>query len=664
MSKKESKETIKKPVIILGLAFIALGCTLGIASFSWFASPKTSSSVDGMVGEATGSYFEEGDGTAEHPYGIINAQQLYYFTWLQDMGYFNKEVEAEDGTKSISTTYFKLMGDIDASGKILPPCGTETYPFLGNFDANGYTISNLTISNTIESGYITSYPTRLDSVGSLTSSSTSETGVEQFNSQKAIVGFFGIIGQYNSVPSAAYDSSVNQVTNLYLDNLTIKTKKSNLLVGIFAGYANGQIENCGVHYATMNINGASSTLDSFTKLSEYTLVGSYNKDKFSWDSSGTGSGSDTGYGTSANIKSLHLSLINNGLKDSTGEIGQIPSKTVLPFRYTNTTLIKGTGSSKSIDAVKNYGSKTINVNPSEYSTYQASTKGNNLGYYSGVVETLEQSLDYNVDDFGIQSGTAWNPTNANLTTPPDSVLTYLKSNGTHLMRFTSGNNSQYVRDLDYAFVENACVGTWTGDLIIPANGVWVAPKENGKFRFVFYNPGYSSGTTAGVYYVLLKRTTAGDYSSAFDGYNSMGTTLTYYCKYGYFETSASTQYEYFIGYNTYGANSPWIAYMDIGTDAGDGEEPSTERSFDTTFDFVTKENGVLTKITDTGYTKSNVFFEVDATTGDKVFAWRRATANDTITVLYYESSTTALVTAQGTGSNSKAKDANCEEAEV
>ena len=175
--------------------------------------PQTSASITGITGEATGSYFSavNGDkalGTKEYPYGIENAKQLYYFSWLQDMGFFNEDKKGktnDDGTETgdgvIDACYFVLMNDINAGEYILPPCGISKYPFVGNFDGNNCVIKNLRVSNSISEGQITNYPKTLDS-------DNERLTKDEFNSSPAIVGFFGIIGKY--VADISYDTSVTR----------------------------------------------------------------------------------------------------------------------------------------------------------------------------------------------------------------------------------------------------------------------------------------------------------------------------------------------------------------------------------------------------------------------------------------------------------------------
>ena len=223
---KEKKEAFRKPAPILGLAFLALGCTLGTSSLSWFASPQTSASIDGMKGEATGSYFESGNGLSSSPYIIANEKQLYYFNWLQDLGYFNRDT---DGDGKINTVYFKIkdgVAELSMSKYCLPPAGTKAYPFVGNFDGNNCVVNGLAISNSIS--------------------------------------------ELTSVPSNA---SINAIKDLYFDELTVKSGASNVLEGFITGYANGQIDDCGIHcgqFAFVNgatglTSGASTSKDPNSK---------------------------------------------------------------------------------------------------------------------------------------------------------------------------------------------------------------------------------------------------------------------------------------------------------------------------------------------------------------------------------------------------------------
>ncbi len=314
MKAKQTSSSIKKPLLIMGIAFIALGCTLGASSFAWFLLPSSTKQVNGMDGEATGSYFspvnEDGkaDGTKDHPYGIKNAKQLYYFNWLQDLGYFNKD--ANEDNVIDQQCYFVLMNDIDASNYVLPPAGTKDYPFVGNFDGAGYKISNLKISNSWDD--LTNIP-----------KGAQQDSTETMLSNAEIVGFFGIIGQYSSDASSTADSVttgsvnckgkdgnvteaaytirsvsgtgdeavttyVNAVSNLYFDNLNVSTVADKTLAGLLAGYVNGQMQYCGVRSGYFSFSSDVGVIQDDVigttndKLSKYSIIGDYNSLNFAW----------------------------------------------------------------------------------------------------------------------------------------------------------------------------------------------------------------------------------------------------------------------------------------------------------------------------------------------------------------------------------------------
>lgn len=123
-------------------AFTGVAALTGIAA--WFKPTATiSSDVNILDGVVDGAYFAYGNGsplnneTGDKPYGITTPRHLYNLAWLTYLGYFNDKPQM----------YFELGENIDMTGWALPPIGTETFPFTGNFNGQGYVISNLTVSN-------------------------------------------------------------------------------------------------------------------------------------------------------------------------------------------------------------------------------------------------------------------------------------------------------------------------------------------------------------------------------------------------------------------------------------------------------------------------------------------------------------------------------------
>ena len=322
---------MKKVLTIIILLLLALIVPVTIA---WFSN--TSRTDADMVSYVHKSYFESGDGTAARQYagsGLSSDEgcafeikypvQLYYFSWLQAMGYFNIP---NDGETTIDQVYFYLSDDLDMTGWVLPQVGTQDFPFVGNFDGNGHTISNLTVQN-VE-----------------TWTDTPEVDINGLN----IVGFFGVIGSlYESGANAGkvhpavpdgeyyipdddhyytYESSVNEVKNLVIEDAIIKTDLSSSLVGIAAGYVNGTMENVKVVGGTLrNVSATTALTEYTTNLSDFGAVGYctdaykehnivttvivYDPQVYTTQGSGPGSGQANNWGGSVDMLDMYTNIL-------------------------------------------------------------------------------------------------------------------------------------------------------------------------------------------------------------------------------------------------------------------------------------------------------------------------------------------------------------------
>lgn len=266
--------------VILLMLFAALSFT---ASFAWFADKSITDL--GITSYVHKSYFESGDGTSALQYvgneeefdydsegcafEIKHPVQFHSFAWLQALGYFNQTTDGE----TINQVYFYLSADLDMTGWVLPQIGTEVYPFVGNFDGNGHTISNVTVQNVKTSGGDTWQDRPVETVAGLN-----------------IVGVFGVVGSLENdgtvnaareehgdfVPTSGYtySSLVSEVKNCVIEDATIKTDLSNSLVGIAAGYVNGKMENVKVVGGTIQNVSATTALTTYTtNLSDFGAVG-------------------------------------------------------------------------------------------------------------------------------------------------------------------------------------------------------------------------------------------------------------------------------------------------------------------------------------------------------------------------------------------------------
>ena len=290
---------MKRIIAAAALICIALVFLLEPLGLAWMSDNGMSSPID-ITSNVHKAYFESGDGTSDlvydedgnivqsatGPYEIKYPLQLYYFAWLQYLGYFNtpkldengNEMKDENGNVITNTVYFYLSADLDMNTigdenvpedeqykYVLPPVGTLTNPFLGNFDGQGHTIKDLTVENVKDN--LTERPNNTDKFGD-------EKEVE-------IVGFFGVVGEL-AEGDYSYATQANEVKNLVLENLTVTTLTNNALIGLVAGYVNGFIDCVGVVGSTVNIKTDTSILDSekYTEnLSDYSLIG-YCTEKF------------------------------------------------------------------------------------------------------------------------------------------------------------------------------------------------------------------------------------------------------------------------------------------------------------------------------------------------------------------------------------------------
>ena len=255
----------KLSIALLGGITLFSGLAVAAGTLAWFVPlAKIEKDDNPLSGSSSGAYFAYGNGiptTAEHPenrvYGITVPRHLYNLAWLQYLGYFN--LNEENGKQY----YFELGDNIDMTGWVLPPIGTELRPFIGNFNGNGYVISGLTVSNKFSD--FKRHP------GVVTSGNFV---------QPHIMGFFGVVGDYNSKygTGTEYSSAANEFSNTGLTGLTVKTYLADSLMGVAAGYVSGNMKNIAVDASTIDldssITGSTTSYGGFTdNISDFSLVG-------------------------------------------------------------------------------------------------------------------------------------------------------------------------------------------------------------------------------------------------------------------------------------------------------------------------------------------------------------------------------------------------------
>lgn len=249
--------------VLLLFCLCALLLAGAAVTYAWYRPIKLNFAPAKVDGSIRASYFQSGDGSQAHPFEIAKPEQFYNLAWLQYLGKFNEA----DGSGTIPTTYFYLSADIDMTDYVLPPVGTEKYPFIGNFDGKGKTVTGLNIA----------VPTDLP--------------IEEAYEYPQIVGAFGVVGTMGDTKDSitidgqdcTYSSAANEVKNVTFKGLTVETQTTNALIGLAAGYVNGKLTNVGIQLdnnlmSKLNIKVNTSPLNTnFTNFSDHSLVG-YTKD--------------------------------------------------------------------------------------------------------------------------------------------------------------------------------------------------------------------------------------------------------------------------------------------------------------------------------------------------------------------------------------------------
>ncbi len=530
----------KKIVAVFSTLIMACVSAIG-CSLAWFYTPS-SIVTDDVKGGLIKSYFHSGNGTSENPFIITRPVHLYNFIALQEeldafssQGfYFQFGTDLNDDG---SPEFYKykddgsiVEGEYSTSLNMsyysdgLDPMGTVAHPFQSIFNGNGLTISNLTIKG---EGHMD-------------------------------VGIFGYV-------------STGTVTNLYFDSPTILTNGESTSAETadsthvshdetccYNGYLVGHLKTASsfnnVYVNNCSLNGApASGTIARNEYGYYGHVGDVavtTKEKIK-SMSGSSSGGDAGYNTSVNIRNLNDNLISYGQSDNGN--GVIKAGVAIPFQEASDASFVTKSGTLTV------GGKTV----TNASTVSVSTTATNIGYYVGgtvasnvdTVAAMRVFKDHytsetiNYDD--IQAST-----NSDVKTVPDRVKTYLQKTisgdvqqGYSVIRMGTPNtlSTTMTSDSGYYGIENGKVGSYSGNILVPNNCIWVAPIKAGTFEFVCTT---ENAKASYLYIWKLKRSTPKDYSTSLStpDINNQATN---------FSSDSSAEV---VGMQVYPASSPYMAY--------------------------------------------------------------------------------------------------------
>ena len=569
-----------KMFLATAFTIFTLGASLA-GTMAWFTNTVTMSNMD-VSGSSNGAFFDSGDGTTpETAFVIKTPKHFYNLAWLQDTGEFNKDTN--DNGK-INTVYFKLHDDLKSTGLnmskyVIPPIGTEQYPFVGNFDGNGVVVQNATVSNNF-ADYGRAHPRDITAFGA------------QIN-QPNVVGLFGVVGSYSG-QNLSYESSTNVITNLGILGATIRSATSTTLAGIAAGYVNGTIDNVGVNQSNLYTLQSASPITTVTSnVSDYSLVGfatdAYkHKVKLRSDDANiptlynpnTSSGGDN-WGGSINMLDMYTYLRS---KITSSTAFSFPTAETITVNSSGEETNRATTSSSTNGAyklggfseyIRYHGNKTV-VNDKEYASFSFVRTSGNQNFSSYNSDDTKYVCLYGAETR--QGMTAGNST-TNYPTKTETI------SGT-FFRIRYGNNGYYLRyNNGITRTNNASdTGTgwrWEGKYILTTvsnknyyltvnNGEltgnttktteWEYDSTNGNLYTISNGTNYCLQYTNNAWsvfntsYYTIHDDTAGGYVNKGNSYNlnSVSNTATTEWNYG-ISNNANSGYGYYV-------SSAWLMY--------------------------------------------------------------------------------------------------------
>ena len=312
----EKKVVLAGPTV-LGHAFTADGWTLTFTkgevtldgcTYTVTASKEGSESIEKTF-TAQHSFGEDGKcpcgasrptQDAEGCYQVADAFQLFWFAGLVNG-------TLTDGTEQNTSASAVLTADIELSGETWTPIGSESTPYIGTFDGQGYTISGMTIENA------ESYSGLFGNVTGTVKNFT-VTGSITITGDETVARVGGAVG---SLGTASAGGTVSGVTSGV--DITVSAGNDHIggVVGSMPENSSPTVENC-IYTGKITVTAAAGSVAGIVGyIRTGTIQNCANQGSISVDVGGTGSvGGILGY---CNNKSIKITACyNTGIISASG----------------------------------------------------------------------------------------------------------------------------------------------------------------------------------------------------------------------------------------------------------------------------------------------------------------------------------------------------------
>lgn len=500
----EKKVVLAGPTV-LGHAFTADGWTLTFTkgevtldgcTYTVTASKEGSESIEKTF-TAQHSFGEDGKcpcgaarptQDAEGCYQVADAFQLFWFAGLVNG-------TLTDGTEQNTSASAVLIADIDLSGETWTPIGSESTPYIGTFDGQGYTISGMTIENaesysglfgnvtgTVKNFTVTGSITITGdetvarvggAVGSLGTASAGGTvsGVTSGVDITVSAGNDHIGGVVGSMPE---NSSPTVENCIYTGKITV-TAAAGSVAGIVGYIRTGTIQNCANQGSiSVDVGGTGSVggILGYCNNGEIYIRNCYNTGAISADGTdNVGAIVGQNKGTQATVSNCYYltGSANQGQGQLTTDAAGTVVKTADEFASGEVTYLLNGSTSEDLTWYQNLGD-----DGDQYPVLDTTHGIVYLedGNYTNTLTVISVDITWGELSFTYSDGT-WNPD----THEYDGAGWNVDEEGGNSIKVENTGNTDVNVTYDYKVVENGITGSFTdgenpvsAPVFLPENG--------------------------------------------------------------------------------------------------------------------------------------------------------------------------------------------------